>query len=483
MNRAYLLLLSLTPAAAALSIACSPEFSSCETRSSCPASGSAGAPSAGTDGGGAGVAGGDQGGSPGKGASDDRAGSSGKDDRDGEGGSGGEGDEDDLSPVLFGACSVKGALACVEHAGAQRLACDGKLWQAGTTCGANQLCDSSDGTCAPTVPECDGATPGAVVCRNDTLLTCGPDLVTASVGATCAGRCQLGLCQAPICGDAKVEKGEDCDAADATLSGACVQCQTASCGDGVIYADHEQCDDSNKISGDGCSATCRIEPVGVALGGATTCVLSATGRVKCWGSNDNGVLGLGDTKSRADVKSQVPSKLPVIDLGSDRKASAISVSRGNSACALLDQGEVKCWGNNQFGQLGTGTTDNRGDEPGEMGDAFEADRARYRTKSDRRQCWIQLQLRSLGRREREVLGLRPVWSARRREQLQCANPRAIRAGGLEACGDSRQRFRRGQLRFAGRREREVLGATLSTCLCPLRPISIVAAGLATIPVK
>ncbi len=82
------------------------------------------------------------------------------------------------------------------------------------------------------------------------------------------------------------------------------------------------------------------------------------------------MLGLGDTKNRGDIKSQVPSKLPVIDLGTDRTAIAITVSGANSACALLDHGEVKCWGNNQFGQLGTGSKDNRGDDPGEMGDAL-----------------------------------------------------------------------------------------------------------------
>ncbi len=353
---------------AALASACSAEFTTCDSRRSCPTGGTGGEGEAGAGGEGAGEAGGEQGSSGGEG------GSGGERRSDEPGGSAGEGGARDLTPVLFGACSATGAMACVDHARGQRLACDGKLWQAGTTCPAGELCDSSDGSCVPTVTECASATPGAVVCRGDTRLTCGPDLVTASEGETCAGLCKLGVCQAPTCGDAKVEQGEDCDAAEAALSGACVKCKTASCGDGFVYKDHEQCDDANKRSGDGCSATCHIEPVAIALGGGTTCALSATGLVKCWGSNDNGVLGLGDTTSRGDVKSQMPSKLPVIDLGADRKAIAISVSAANSACALLDHGDVKCWGNNQFGQLGTGGTgsqDNRGDNPGEMGDALK----------------------------------------------------------------------------------------------------------------
>lgn len=39
-------------------------------------------------------------------------------------------------------------------------------------------------------------------------------------------------------------------------------------------------------------------------------------------------------------------------------------------CALLDDNRIKCWGDNSKGQLGLGDTENRGDDPGEMGDAF-----------------------------------------------------------------------------------------------------------------
>jgi hypothetical protein len=59
--------------------------------------------------------------------------------------------------------------------------------------------------------------------------------------------------------------------------------------------------------------------------------------------------------------------LPSVNLGVGRNARRISPgSRG--ACILLDDSSVKCWGDNQWGTLGLGDTEARGDDPGEMGD-------------------------------------------------------------------------------------------------------------------
>ena len=52
-------------------------------------------------------------------------------------------------------------------------------------------------------------------------------------------------------------------------------------------------------------------------------------------------------------------------------ARAVAVGSAHT-CALLDDDKVKCWGRNDFGQLGLGDTANRGDDPGEMGDNLPA---------------------------------------------------------------------------------------------------------------
>lgn len=84
----------------------------------------------------------------------------------------------------------------------------------------------------------------------------------------------------------------------------------------------------------------------LALGKFHTCVLTRQGGVKCWGKNDSGQLG-SDSGQRAEA--------PVDVLGLQSGVVAISAGDGHT-CALTDQGAVKCWGDNIFGELGSGTT-------------------------------------------------------------------------------------------------------------------------------
>jgi alpha-tubulin suppressor-like RCC1 family protein len=100
-----------------------------------------------------------------------------------------------------------------------------------------------------------------------------------------------------------------------------------------------------------------------------TCAVLDNYALKCWGANRVGQLGLGDLTSRGDGPNEMGDFLPTIDLGAGRTVSAVAGGYGHT-CAVLDNNSVKCWGQNDFGQLGLGDTNNRGDEPGEMGAAL-----------------------------------------------------------------------------------------------------------------
>lgn len=107
--------------------------------------------------------------------------------------------------------------------------------------------------------------------------------------------------------------------------------------------------------GDGSSLPLSSTPVpvsgltnAVALSGGFyhTCALLQDGTVQCWGDNDSGQIG----------NTLVYSSVPVTVAG---VSDAIGVSAGAyHSCALLSDGTSRCWGRNSNGQLGNGTTTN-----------------------------------------------------------------------------------------------------------------------------
>jgi len=92
--------------------------------------------------------------------------------------------------------------------------------------------------------------------------------------------------------------------------------------------------------------------VAVSTGYQTACAVMDEATVKCWGAGLDGQLGNGVTAS-----SNVP--VSVSGLGTSIATAAVRVSVGRAAaCALLFDGSVRCWGSNAFGKLGNGTTIN-----------------------------------------------------------------------------------------------------------------------------
>ena len=191
------------------------------------------------------------------------------------------------------------------------------------------------------------------------------------------GVCKAGVQQCDGAGNpvggcvGEVVPGLDCETAGGDEDCDGLADDGCECGDGVMSEWlGETCDDGGTDDGDNCSPTCQAQEVlQVVAGSWHSCAVLSQGTVKCWGDNDVGQLGLGDTVERGDSPGEMGNALPAVNLGK----TALSLAAGYAhTCALLDDGSVKCWGFNSYGQLGLGDTAHRGDGPGEMGDALPA---------------------------------------------------------------------------------------------------------------
>lgn len=87
-----------------------------------------------------------------------------------------------------------------------------------------------------------------------------------------------------------------------------------------------------------------LKAVALSAGDKHTCALLSQGSVACWGSGARGMLGSGSTSDSAVPQLVEP-------FGQGRKATALS-SKFQHTCALLDDGNVTCWGDNENGRGG-----------------------------------------------------------------------------------------------------------------------------------
>ena len=88
--------------------------------------------------------------------------------------------------------------------------------------------------------------------------------------------------------------------------------------------------------------------IAVSAGFEHTCAILDNGDLKCWGLNNFGQLGNGGNNTVVNSPSNI-----TVDLGLGRTAVAVSAGRYHT-CAILDDAQLKCWGHDYHGQLGNG---------------------------------------------------------------------------------------------------------------------------------
>jgi alpha-tubulin suppressor-like RCC1 family protein len=97
-----------------------------------------------------------------------------------------------------------------------------------------------------------------------------------------------------------------------------------------------------------------------------TCALLDNASVKCWGYNAQGQLGIDSTTNMGNSSTTTNmASISTVNLGTGRTVTALAAGYYHS-CAKLDNGDLKCWGRNNYGQLGIDSTANMGDSSGEM---------------------------------------------------------------------------------------------------------------------
>ena len=98
-------------------------------------------------------------------------------------------------------------------------------------------------------------------------------------------------------------------------------------------------------------------PVQIVTGSAYSCVIFQGGGVKCWGQNNYGQLGVGDSINRGNSLNQMGSNLPFVNLGAGKGAKSMAAGSSHT-CAILNDDSLKCWGWGAWGQVGDGNVNN-----------------------------------------------------------------------------------------------------------------------------
>lgn len=233
--------------------------------------------------------------------------------------------------------------------------------------------------------ECDTLKFGGVTCENLGLsggnLSCSSNCKIITDG--CTGECGNGLleegetCDGTVLPVTDCAQLEDYNFTSGTLSckSDCTwdfdQCNSAECGNNIIDT-NEECD-GDDLQGVTCetlgfsggmvschptnclidSSDCHYTFRSIYAGYKHTCAIDYRNRVWCWGKNTSGFL-LTNTGGFLGDGTEIDRPYPV-EAQFPAGVEIVKVSPGiGHTCALDTLGKVWCWGNNAYGQLGTG---------------------------------------------------------------------------------------------------------------------------------
>lgn len=268
-----------------------------------------------------------------------------------------------------------GAHALCGEGGDCDFACDGGLVRCGNTClpagtftcgdgagcqtcqvpaGGVGLC-TADGACSF---ECPGATRlCANACVAESIESCGAcgNVCPAPTGtgggiavcSTVAGSPGQGTCGASCAAGSNL-CGGGCVAEDDTSCGSsCSDCTTAlplnafgSCDPGT-HTCEVTCNQGYLRCATGC-----CQATAVSAGFAHACAVTTEGGLVCWGANESGQLGIG---------TKVGSPVPVTVYASGSGVAKVAAGYSHT-CAVFQNGQVACWGDNTTGELGVDTS-------------------------------------------------------------------------------------------------------------------------------
>jgi len=228
--------------------------------------------------------------------------------------------------------------------------CDQSCGGGGDNCGGvtAQCIDTTVGvgqTCGPTSECC---TSGGERGMSGTV--CG-------TGLTCEGDNVSGACVADsaVCGNGSIESGEDCDDSNTIDTDACTAaCKDAECGDGIVQSGTEECDDGNDIDADDCKNDCKeqsfvkvVTSSEPASSVAVSSAISSEAASSVAVSEAASSVAVSEAAS-SEAASEAASSVAVSEAASSEAASEAASSEAASVAASSTQGTPPICGNGEI---------------------------------------------------------------------------------------------------------------------------------------